>query len=202
MMISHRKKAIQKLIAQPGGMLILIVVLVLVILFDAFTIQPTDEPEYSIDTSQNTELVVDANQPYSVTSVVDGDTMKIDVDGTIETLRLIGINTPETVDPRRPVQCFGKEASDKVKELLEGQKVRIEQDPTQDTRDRYGRILAYVYREDGLFLNKKMIEDGYAYEYTHDKPYMYQDSFKNAEAIAKTNERGLWAEGVCDGELI
>ena len=135
---------------------------------------------------------------YAVVKVVDGDTIHIDVAGKKETVRLIGINTPETVDPRRPVECFGKEASSKAKELLEGKKVRIETEASQGERDKYGRVLGYVYREDGLFFNKYMIEEGYAYEYTYRIPYQYQVEFKTAQKEAEANGRGLWATGVCE----
>lgn len=136
---------------------------------------------------------------YSVVSVVDGDTLKINLNGTTETLRLIGIDTPETVDPRKPVQCFGKEASNKAKELLSGKKVRIEKDSTQGERDKYGRLLAYIYREDGLFYNKYIIEQGYAHEYTYNLPYKYQAEFKAAEKFARENQLGLWSPNTCNG---
>lgn len=136
---------------------------------------------------------------YSITSVVDGDTVKIDIDGKITTFRLIGMNTPEVVDPRTPVQCFGQEASNKAKELLSNQKVRIEKDPASGEVDKYGRSLAYIYREDGLFFNKHMIEQGYAYEYTYDIPYKYQAEFKEAQKSAQDNKRGLWSTDTCSG---
>jgi len=137
---------------------------------------------------------------YSVSSVVDGDTLKVNINGTIETLRLIGMDTPETVDPRKPVQCFGKEASNKAKELLIGKKVRIEKDLTQGELDKYGRRLAYIYREDGLFYNKYMIEQGYAHEYTYNTPYKYQTEFKAAQKSAQENLRGLWSPDTCNGD--
>jgi endonuclease YncB( thermonuclease family) len=136
---------------------------------------------------------------YSVSSVVDGDTIKISMNGKVETLRLIGIDTPETVDPRKPVQCFGKEASNKGKELLNGKKVRIEMDSTQGERDKYSRLLAYVYRDDGLFFNKYMIEQGYAHEYTYNTPYKYQTEFKTAEKNARISQLGLWNPSTCNG---
>ncbi len=136
---------------------------------------------------------------YLVTKVVDGDTIAVNMDGRTETIRLIGINTPETVDPRTTVLCFGTEASNKAKELLTGKRVRIEKDPSQGDRDKYGRALAYVYREDGLFFNKYMVEEGYAYEYTYNIPYKYQSEFKAAQKFAEAEKRGLWAPGVCDG---
>ncbi|HET8575010.1 MAG TPA: thermonuclease family protein [Candidatus Paceibacterota bacterium] len=136
---------------------------------------------------------------YTVTKVVDGDTIKIDLNGKEETLRLIGMDTPETVDPRKPVQCFGREASNEAKALLTGRKVRIAADPTQDIRDKYGRLLVYVWRDDGLFYNQYMIEQGYAHEYTYYVPYEYQADFKQAEQDARENERGLWSPSTCDG---
>jgi micrococcal nuclease len=128
------------------------------------------------------------------------DTIKINMNGKTETLRLIGIDTPETVDPRKPVQCFGKEASNKAKELLSGKKVRIELDPTQGERDKYDRLLAYVYRDDGLFYNKYMIEQGYAHEYTYNTPYKYQAEFKAAQKSAQANQAGLWSPTTCNGD--
>lgn len=134
---------------------------------------------------------------YHVAKVIDGDTLAINMDGKIETLRLIGINTPETVDRRKPVECFGKEASKKARELLDGENIRFETDQTQSERDKYGRLLAYIYLENGLFFNQYMIEEGYAYEYTYNIPYKYQTEFKTAQATAEQNKKGLWADGAC-----
>jgi micrococcal nuclease len=133
-----------------------------------------------------------------VVRAVDGDTIKISLNDKDETVRLIGINTPESVDPRVDVECFGKEASDKMKELVSGRDVRIEYDPTQQVRDKYNRILAYVYLDDGTFINQKMVEDGYAFEYTYNVPYMYQKEFKALEYSARSNEAGLWNKSVCN----
>ena len=134
---------------------------------------------------------------YSVLRVVDGDTLDISFHGVKTRLRLIGINTPETVDPRRPIQCFGKEASAKAQELLLGRDVTIELDPSLDKYDKYGRLLAYVYLPDGTLFNEQMIREGYAYEYTYQLPYKYQKEFKEAQRSAKNAKRGLWADGVC-----
>lgn len=164
---------------------------------DAVETKPT-QPEKTVSVP-----VVQANQQYEyypISSVVDGDTVKVNINGTIETLRLIGMDTPETVDPRKPVQCFGKEASNKAKELLIGKKVRIEKDLTQGELDKYGRRLAYIYREDGLFYNKYMIEQGYAHEYTYNTPYKYQTEFKAAQKSAQENLRGLWSPDTCNGD--
>jgi len=148
----------------------------------------------SIPQSANT---VEKNDLLKVTSVVDGDTIKVLINGATKTIRLIGIDTPETVDPRKPVQCFGQEASDKTKEILLNKNVRLESDPTQEDLDKYQRLLRYVFLEDGTFFNKYMIEQGYAYEYTYSVPYEYQAEFKAAQKSAQDNLRGLWAPNVC-----
>lgn len=166
--------------------------------------KPTEAVQSTVEQPKQTPPAPVQTQPqfqyYAVTQVVDGDTIKINMGGTVETLRLIGIDTPETVDPRKPVQCFGVEASNRAKALLSGQKVRIEQDSTQDTRDKYGRLLAYMYRDDGLFFNKSMVADGYAYEYTYDKPYKYQAEFKAAQLAAQSEQKGLWSPDTCNGK--
>lgn len=156
-------------------------------------ILPTKLP--NIGSSETTE------QPtYKVLKVTDGDTLHLDINGVNETVRLIGINTPETVDPRTPVQCFGKQASDRMKDLAGGKMVRIELDDSQSTRDTYGRLLAYVYLEDGQMLNRKMIAEGYAYEYTYLAPYKYQKEFRDLQTLARTTARGLWGVDTCDGK--
>lgn len=137
---------------------------------------------------------------YSVIKVTDGDTLDINIDGQKQTIRLIGLNTPETVDPRKPVECFGKQASDKAKELLTGKKVRIEKDPSQGDYDKYQRLLAYVFLEDGTNFNKYMIQEGYGYEYTYDLPYKYQKEFKLAQEQARSQKKGLWSDDTCKGE--
>lgn len=132
-----------------------------------------------------------------VAKVVDGDTIAILRDGNPITLRLIGINTPETVDPRRLVECFGREASARAKEVLGGKSIRLELDPSQGELDKYGRTLAYVFLGDGTNFNLAMIREGYAYEYTYHIPYKYQAEFKEAQNLARNERRGLWASGVC-----
>jgi endonuclease YncB( thermonuclease family) len=135
---------------------------------------------------------------YPVVKVIDGDTLSIDKDGENTTLRLIGLDTPETVHPSKPMECFGKEASEIAKTLLSGKKVRIETDSSQGLFDKYGRLLVYVFLPDGTNFNKYMIEEGFGYEYTYRLPYKYQAEFKVAEHGARENQRGLWAPDVCD----
>ncbi len=133
-----------------------------------------------------------------VVRVVDGDTLQVNIEGELVTVRLIGVDTPEIVDPRRPVQCFGQEASNKAKELLENSKIKLEPDETQGDTDRYQRLLRYVFLEDGTHFNKLMIEQGFAHEYTYNVPYRHRDEFVEAENYAKTNKLGLWADNVCN----
>ncbi len=140
-----------------------------------------------------------AEETYEVVKVVDGDTLSLNMGGKTEVLRLIGMDTPETVDPRKPVQCFAQEASAKAKETLTGKKVRIEADPSQGERDKYNRLLRYIFLEDGTFYNKLMIEEGFAHEYTYNTPYKYQSEFKEAETKAREDKRGFWGD-VCDGD--
>ena len=135
---------------------------------------------------------------YKVVRVIDGDTMKLNMNGKEETVRVIGIDTPETVRPNEPVECFGMEASNKAKEVLTGQTVRFEDDPTQDTRDKYDRLLGHVFLENGQNFGELMLAEGYAYEFTYNMPYKYQSAYKAAVSFARGNKKGLWADGVCD----
>lgn len=148
--------------------------------------------------TQTKSTLGDSSGSNQVTKVVDGDTVKVMIDGKIETIRLLGIDTPEVVDPRKPVQCFGKKASEKTKELLTGKSVLLESDPTQGDRDRYGRLLRYVYLEDGTLINDVLVRQGFAHEYTYQsKPYKYQQQFIDAEREAREQKKGLWADGAC-----
>jgi micrococcal nuclease len=109
---------------------------------------------------------------YPVVKVVDGDTVDILKDGAKVRLRLIGLDTPEIVDPRKPVQCFAREASAKAKEFL----------------------------ANGTNFNKLMIAEGYGHEYTYDLPYKYQKDFRDAEKVAREKELGLWSPQTCAGD--
>lgn len=136
-----------------------------------------------------------------VKKVVDGDTIEVWREGKQQRVRLIGMDTPEVVDPRKTVQCFGREASSKAHALLDGKSVRLELDPTQGETDKYGRLLAYVFMEDGQSYNQYMIQNGYAHEYTYQsQPYKYQAEYKEAETVARENSRGFWAVDTCSGD--
>lgn len=136
----------------------------------------------------------------TLTEVVDGDTIKVNVGGRVESIRLIGIDTPETVDPRVGVQCFGREASNYAKELMRpGQVVGLESDASQGERDTYQRLLRYVWLEDGTFFNLQTIAAGYAHEYTYNLPYKYQTQFRDAQRQAREAQIGLWSPNTCNG---
>ncbi|MCA4134850.1 thermonuclease family protein [Arthrobacter sp. M4] len=96
---------------------------------------------------------IKCGRPFPITSVTDGDTIRVTINGKSTPVRLIGIDTPEVTDPRKPVQCFGQEASRRAHELLDGTQVWLEYDPTQARRDRYGRPLAYVWLNDTELIN-------------------------------------------------
>ena len=123
----------------------------------------------------------------TVERVVDGDTIQIE---SGEKVRYIGVNTPEAVDPRRRVQCFGKEASEFNRNLVAGRRVRLVKDVSE--RDKYGRLLRYVYLEDGTFVNLKIIQTGFAYVATFPPDVKYSQMFVEAARKAREEGRGLW----------
>lgn len=138
---------------------------------------------------------------YSLLHVVDWDTIRVKNEkGEERSVRMIGIDAPESSTLRYwYAECYGNEASAHLKELLTWiSQVQIEADPTQTTLDKYGRLLGYVTLN-GVNINKKMIEDGYAFEYTYNLPYKYRDEFKNAEKEARTQSKWLWANNTCQG---
>ena len=124
-----------------------------------------------------------------VARVIDGDTVEVE---SGERVRYLGIDTPETVDPRRPEGCFGKEASAKNKELVEGRYVRLENDITD--RDKYGRLLRYIYVDD-KFVNLELVKGGYAVLLTLPPDVRHTDELLAAQKEAREAKRGLW--GVC-----
>lgn len=141
-----------------------------------------------------------AGDRYPVVSVVDGDTVKVRMGRSVESVRLIGIDAPETNAPGTPVQCFGPESSAKATEMLSGTTVRLEFDESQGRLDRYGRLLAYVWVGD-VHVNEWLVRHGYAREFTYNAPYRYQADFQAAEAAARAGGRGLWAAETCGGRL-
>ncbi len=139
-----------------------------------------------------------------VMRVVDGDTIdaKIETTGEQVKVRFLGMNTPESVDPRRPVQCFGKEASNHLKELLEGKQVLLVEDLKADDRDKYGRWLRNVVREEDLLdVNATLVAQGYANSYlSFPLDAKRKAQIRLLEQEAKTNQRGLWSPSTCEGK--
>lgn len=134
---------------------------------------------------------------YSVRSVIDGDTIIVETEGKKQTVRLLGIDTPE-VDPQyNPIECYGREATNATKTKLLNQTVRLENDDTQGTLDKFDRLLAYVFLPDGTNVNQYLIAEGFAKEYTYNKTYKYQEDFRIAEKEAQLNQKGLWSPGLC-----
>lgn len=124
-----------------------------------------------------------------VVRVVDGDTVEIEGGKKI---RYIGIDTPETVDPRRSVGCFGKEAARKNKELVEGKEVKLEKDVSET--DKFGRLLRYVWVGE-LLVNDYLVREGFAHASSYPPDIKYQEQFQEAERAAREEKRGLWGAG-------
>jgi micrococcal nuclease len=136
-----------------------------------------------------------AAQPglYPVVYVDDGDTIIVRMPTGNETVRLLGADTPEVKDPRKPVQCYGPEASAHTKAVLgHGASVRLAPDPDDTDRDKYGRLLRYVYLPDGTLYNAELIRDGYAFAYTVFS-ISKLDDFRGLESQARAAGRGLWS---------
>jgi len=151
------------------------------------TVSPT------VTASASPEPVDDSNA--TVTSVVDGDTIKTRFQGRIITVRLIGVDTPETVHPSEPVECFGPAASKFTTRALVGESVRLEFDV--ERRDQFGRTLAYVWLAERLF-NERLVRDGFANVSTFPPNVKYVDRFRAAQRDARSHDRGLW--GRCTDE--
>ncbi len=142
--------------------------------------------------SQPPKLTLNPNeQTVLVTKIIDGDT--IIIEGDLK-LRYIGIDTPETLDPRRKIQCFGKEASAKNKKLVLGKQIYIEKDVSET--DRFGRLLRYVYslndQGEKIMVNEQLVKEGFAYASAYPPDIKYQKKLEEAEVEAREKQRGLW----------
>jgi micrococcal nuclease len=139
-----------------------------------------------------------ATESAQFVRVVDGDTLKIRVNNSEETIRVIGINTPETVDPRKDVECFGKEASEFAGGFFASKSAQLvlTSDSSQGELDKYGRWLRYVSL-DGVDYGEQALSKGFAHEYTYDEPYLYQEKYRKLEKEAEKNAAGLWSSEVC-----
>ncbi len=159
-----------------------------------FGLKPTPTPLVEITpvaTSSATQGL--EGEKVYVSKVVDGDTIIVNEQTTV---RFIGIDTPETVDPRRPVGCFGKEASNEVKNLLTGKSVILEKDVSD--KDKYNRILRYIYlpMDDGqlLFVNDYLVREGFGKVLTYPPDVKFDAQFREAERQAKEKRKGLWGK--------
>jgi len=130
---------------------------------------------------------------YKVEDFADGDTIKVDMSGKTETVRFIGVDTPETHDPRKAVQCFGIKAAEYTKTTIGDSPVRLEADPLNTNRDRYDRLLRYVYLQDGRLINAEIIKSGYGFAYTS-FPFSKLEEFKAYQKEAMEGNKGLWSE--------
>ena len=131
---------------------------------------------------------------FRVTRVIDGDTVEIQHEGALAKVRFIGVDTPETVHPDRPVEPYGEAASKYMANLLTGERVYLRFG--DEERDKYGRVLAYVFRApDGMFVNLELVRQGYGRAYVR-YPFKHMDLFQMYEARAKKAAKGLW--GVSD----
>lgn len=132
---------------------------------------------------------------YTVDEAVDGDTIIVNMNGKREIVRMIGVDTPETHHPSRPIECFGLEASEYTRTLLEDKRVRLQADPLDTNRDRYERLLRYVYLPDGTLFEEQLIKNGYGFAYTL-FPFEKAEQFKTLQEEAQSAKEGFW--GKCE----
>lgn len=128
---------------------------------------------------------------YRVVSFSDGDTIRVDMNGKTETIRFIGVDTPETHDPRKVVQCFGQAAAAYTKQLIGNNPVRLDADPLSTNRDKYDRLLRYVYLPDGRLVQAEIIKNGYGFAYTS-FPFSKSEEFIHYQKEARDAGKGLW----------
>lgn len=160
-------------------------------------------PTTTIDAEQGVRWPTAVSSTAVVTRVVDGDTVDVRFDETTDAvrIRLLGINTPESVDPRRPVQCFGKEASRALKALAEGKRIALQDDPQADDRDKYGRLLRTLVSEEGVDINATLVQQGFAHAYlSFPLSKTRKAQLRALQTEAQKAERGLWAATTCAGE--
>jgi len=132
-----------------------------------------------------------ASGTYAVNHFVDGDTIAVNMDGVVEKVRFIGVDTPETHKPNTPVQCYGEAAAAHTKALIGSNRVRLEADPKSTNRDRYNRLLRYVYLPDDTNVNEAIIREGYGFYYPY-FPFTKSADFANDQSAAQTAHKGLW----------
>lgn len=139
------------------------------------------------------EIVIKTPTYYKVVNVIDGDTIEVEISDKQELVRLIGINTPEVDSPYTKQECFGPEASDYAKKLLDTKEVYLIPDSNGPNRDKYNRLLRYVFLPNGLFINAEILKNGFAYNYIYE-PFEFTKQFDFWEKKAKESKIGLWGE--------
>jgi len=187
----------KKILYAVGGVMLLVAVFLIGVLSGNKTENLISKQTATVIDSSvaGNDTIPQSGELVKVVRVVDGDTINVEIDGKVEPVRYIGIDTPETVDPRKPVQCFGVEASKKNKELVEGKMVRLETDITD--RDKYNRLLRYVWLGD-ILINQALVDQGYAKSYSYPPDVKYQDKFVAAEKKAREDKLGLWTACTSD----
>ncbi len=168
------------------SIIFLVVFLVLVLIVALLVLQSTTSvPRFSVGESSEEHEIL-----FPVARVIDGDTIDVVIDGKTERIRFIGIDTPETVDDRKKIQCYGPESSAHMKELLSGKSVALETKPDED-RDDYGRLLRYVFLGD-TDIGATMLEEGYARSLCFAFPHPRCAEYEALEEVAKSAGRGRW----------
>jgi micrococcal nuclease len=145
-----------------------------------------------VTSEQSRESTNAGSEKRVVIRVIDGDTIVVNPN---EKVRLIGVDTPETIHPKKAVQCFGEDAKEFTRKMVEHRSIRLvldESNAARNHKDRYGRTLAYVYFDDGTMLNSELIRRGYAHAYTR-FPFRYIVEFREMERVARSQAVGLWS---------
>jgi micrococcal nuclease len=177
---------------------------------DAAAVQPARTPPATQTPVPSTRPLAQTAAPSSTVSptatamsgtvaeVIDGDTIRVELPSGLETVRIIGIDTPEVHHPSKPEACYGVEATAYAEETLQNVIVELEVDPTQDARDKYDRLLAHVYVGDNLYA-KAAIAGGYGIHYIYDRPSIHADELDASAAMARSKHLGIWAK--CEGRV-
>jgi micrococcal nuclease len=146
-----------------------------------------------LPSSAQTTQKATTSQPgmYAIDHFIDGDTIAVNMNGKVESVRMIGVDTPETHKPNTPVQCYGPAAAAFTKNAIGSSRVRLASDSKSTDRDRYNRLLRYVYLPDGRLLDELLVQNGYGFAYTQ-FPFTKSDQFSADQDSAKATNKGLW----------
>jgi micrococcal nuclease len=163
-----------------------LIALLILLIFSYFNSNEIENGQ--VDLTSQTNQTSEQSEKALVVKIVDGDTVDVQIPGQIDTerIRIIGINTPEKD------QCYFNEANEKATTLLKDQEILLEKDDSQGDKDKYGRTLSHILINDTNY-GEIMIKEGFAKEYTYNKPYKYQSVFKEAQDFAMENDLGIWS---------